>query len=112
MLRRYCFPVVDFGHPPHSSAAETRVLVAVSPAVHRALDEAALASETWIELSQSPTHRVALGFVVQSVAFVLVLGATCPRVNAIFRLELLRKAVYVYRFYVASNGVFHLDAVS
>lgn len=112
MLRRDRFPVVDFGHPPHSSAAEARVLVTVSPAIHRALDEAALASEAGVELSQSPAHRVALGFVVQSVAFVLVLGAARPRVNAILRLELLRETVHVHRFHVAPDGVLHLDSVS
>lgn len=106
------FSVVNLRHPPHSSAAESRVLVAVSPAVHGALDEAAFATEARVELSQRPSDRVALGFVVQPVSLVLVLGAARPRVHAVFRFEVGREAIHVDRFHVASDRVLHLDAVS
>jgi hypothetical protein len=46
-------------------------------------------------LCQCPSDCVALGFVVQAVAFVLVFGAASARVHAVLGLEVLRKLVDV-----------------
>jgi hypothetical protein len=87
-------------------------LVAVAPAVHGALDEAALSAEARVELCKCPSHGVALSLVVEAVALVLVLVAARAGVDAVLRLELLGKLVDVDGLDIAADGVFHLDAVS
>lgn len=103
------------GHLRHSAYASTpqsRVLVTVAPAVDRALDETALSAQAWIQLCQRPADCVALGLVVQTVAFVLVLGTAGAWVHAILSLEILRQLVHVDRLDVAADRIFHLHTVA
>lgn len=106
------FPGVHLRHSAHSSASEPGVLVAVAPAVHGALDKTSLAAQRRVQLSKSPSDRVALGLVYLAVASVLVLGAAGSGVNAVLRLELGRELVRVDRLNIAADGVLHLDAVA
>lgn len=87
-------------------------MVAVTPAIHRSLNQSPLSSQTWIELSQGPPYCVAFRLVVQSIALVLVLRATCAWIYAILRLEFWCERVCVYRFNVAANRILHLHSVS
>lgn len=87
-------------------------MVAVSPAVNRSLNEASFASQARVELCQRPADRVTLSLVMQTVAFVLVLGAACAGVNAVLRLEVLGKFFDIDGLDVATDGVLHLDAVT
>ena len=103
--------VVDFGHPSDTTAAQPRILVAVPPAVHRSLNESSLSSQTGIQLGQSPSDRVAFGFVDQSVASILILGAACARIHTILRLEIRRQRVHVHRLHVTSNRVLHFHPI-
>lgn len=41
--------VVDLGHSTHTSTSQSRILVAVSPAVNRSLDQSSLPAETGVE---------------------------------------------------------------
>lgn len=102
---------VDLGHAPHATRAQSRVLVAVAPAVDGALDEAALGAQTGVELCQGPADRVALALVDEPVAAVLILAAAGARVHAVLRLEFGAERVDVDGFHVAPDRVFHLDAV-
>jgi len=58
-------------------------LIAVSPAVDRALDQTSLLSEVRVELCERPANLVALALIVQTVAFVFVLLTARARVHAI-----------------------------
>ena len=42
--------VVHLGHPTHSSTPQSRVLVAVPPAVDSSLDESTLTAQAWVQL--------------------------------------------------------------
>lgn len=112
VLRLHRLPVVDFGHPPDPPAPQSRVLVAVPPAVDGSLDESSLASQARIQLRQCPSNGVALGLVVQAVTFVRVLGAAGTWIYAVLRLEVLGKILNVDRFNVAADGVLHLHAIT
>lgn len=83
-----CLTVIDFGHPPNTSAPQSRILIAVSPAVNGSLNQSSLAAKTGVQLGQSPSNSVAFSFVNQTVSTVLVLAATSPWINAILSLEL------------------------
>lgn len=109
---RHLLPGVDFRHAPNPSASQPRILVAVSPTVHGPLDQAPFSPQTWIQIRQSPSDRVALGFVAESIAAVLVFGAAGSRINAIFGLELGRQMVHIDRFHITSDRVFHLHPIS
>jgi hypothetical protein len=63
-------------------------------------------------VGKCPSHRVALRLVVQSVSLVLVFGTARTRVHTVFRLEVLWERFCVDRLDIASDCVFHLDAVS
>lgn len=52
--------VVDFGHSANTSAAKSRVLVGISPAVDCSLNQATLATKTRVKLGQGPSNCVAL----------------------------------------------------
>lgn len=104
-------PVVHLGHPPHASAPQPDILVAVAPAVHRALDQAALLPEVGIQLRQRPPDRVAFALVVEAVALILVLAAACTGVDAVVCFKLRAELLDVDGLDVAPYGVFHLDAV-
>lgn len=112
MLNLIRLPVIDFGHPPHPPASESGILIAVPPAVHRPLDETALATQARVELGQCPSNCIALALIVQAVALVLILGATSSRVHAVLRLEFRGETVDIDRLNIATNGVLHLDTVS
>jgi len=87
-------------------------LVAVAPAVYGALDQASLSAQARVELGQCPSYGVALGFIVEPVALVLVLVAARARIDAVFCLEFLGKLVDVDGLDIAPNCVLHLNAVS
>jgi hypothetical protein len=112
MLDLILLSVVDLCHSPDSSASKTGILVAVSPAINRTLDQATLATKAGVQLRQSPSDRVALALIMKTIALVLIFGAASTRVNAVFGLELLRKTADVDGFDIAADGVLHLDAVS
>lgn len=80
--------LVHLCHATDSSTTKSGVLVAVTPAVHGSLDEASLASKGDVKLGQSPANTVAVGLVHQTVAAILVLGATCAGVDTVLLLEL------------------------
>jgi len=102
---------VDLGHPAHAARPQARVLVAVPPAVDGALDQASLAAQTWVELCQGPPDGVAFALVHQSITPVLILAAARPGVDAVLRLEFGGQRVNIDRFDIATDGIFHLDAV-
>jgi hypothetical protein len=49
---------------------------------------------------------------MESVTFVLILVATCTRVDAVLCFEFLREFFNIDRLDITANGVFHLDSVS
>jgi len=104
--------IVNFGHSANTSRSQSWILIAVSPAIDCSLDQAALSSEAGIQFGQSPTDCVALSFVDQAVASVLVLAAAGSGVNTILGLELWAQSLNIYRFHVASDGIFHLYAIA
>lgn len=106
------FAVADFGHSPNTSAPQSRILIAISPAVHGSLDQTSLTAKARIQLGQSPSDGVTLCLIDQTVSTVLVLAATCSRIDAVLSLEFLAQSIHVDRLNVASNGVLHLDAVA
>jgi len=108
----HSLPTANLRHPPYSSTPKARILIAVTPAIDRPLNQPALSPQTWIKLSQCPSHGVTLSLIVQPVALVLVFGATGPRVHAVFSLEFLRECDCVYRLDITPNSVLHLHSVS
>lgn len=108
----YCLAVVHLGHPPYSSTPQSRVLVAVTPAVDGSLDQPTLATQARVQLRQCPADGVALGLVVQAVTFVLLLVAACARVDAVLSFEVLGQLVDVDRLNIAADGVLHLHPVA
>jgi len=107
-----CLTVIDFGHPPNTSAPQSRILVAVSPAVDGSLNQSSLPAKTGVQLGQSPSDSVAFSFVNQTVSAVLVLAATSSGINAILSLELWAQGIHIHGLHVASDCVFHLDAIA
>ena len=105
-------PIIHFGQASHSATPESGVRVAVSPAVHGSLDEASLPSQGHIQMRQSPANPVAVCLIHQAVAAILVLGAAGPGIDAVLLLKLLRQLLGIYGLHIASDGVFHLHAVS
>ena len=112
LCSRNVLAVVQLGVSSDSSTSQFGVLIAVPPAIDRTLDQASFAAEAWIELGQGPSHGVALRFIVQAVASILVLATAGARVHAVFRLELGIEIVGVDRLDVAADRVLHLDSVS
>jgi hypothetical protein len=106
------FASVDLRHAAHSSASKSWVLVAVSPAVHRALDQSTLASQAWVELCKRPADCVTLRLVHQAVTAVLVFRTAGARVHAVLRLELGAECFHIDRLHVTTNSVLHLDTIS
>lgn len=104
--------IVNLGHPAHSPAAESRILVGVAPAIHGALDESTLPAQARVQLRQCPSHGIALGLVHQAVTPILVFAAARTGVDAVLRLELGAEGIHAHGLDVTSNGVFHLDAVA
>lgn len=107
-----CLAVIDFGHPPNTSAPQSRILVAVSPAVNGSLNQSSLAAKTGVQFGQSPSNSVAFSFVNQTVSAILVLAATSSGINAILSLELWAQGIHIHGLHVASDRVFHLDAIA
>lgn len=105
-------PSVDLRHAADSPAPEARVLVAIPPAVDSTLDQPALLTQIGIQGSKRPADAVAFSLVVEAVAFVLILAATCARVHAIRSFEFLTQIVDVYRLNVAADRVLHLHTVT
>jgi hypothetical protein len=105
------FSIVHLCHPTNSTTPESRVLVAVPPAVHSPLDKSSLASQRRVQLRQSPAHRITLSLVLQAIAPILVFWAACPRIDAVFCLKVGCELVRVHRLHVASDGVLHLHPI-
>lgn len=75
--------VTQFGLSPDSSAPKSWILVAVPPTIHCTLNETPFPTKTRIQLCKSPSYLVAVGLVVQTVAFVLIPWHTCSRIDTI-----------------------------
>lgn len=103
---------VDLCHATNAARAQARILVAVSPRVDGALDEAALPPQAGVELGEGPADGVALALVDEAVAAVLVLGAAGAGVDAVLGLEFGGQRVDGYGLDVAPDRVLHLDAVA
>lgn len=112
MRRRHCLSVGDFGHSPHSSAPQSRILVAVPPTVYCSLNQAPLSSQAGVQLGKRPAYGVALGLIMQTVAFILVLVAARAGVDTVLGLEVLGKFFDIDRLDIAANGVLHLDPIT
>lgn len=110
--RQMGLPGVDLGHAPDPSTPETRVLIAIPPAVDSPLDQATLLAEVRIELCQGPSDGIALALVVEAIAFVLLLAATRARIHAVGRLEVRAEFPDDDGFDVTADRVFHLDAIA
>ncbi len=89
----HVFAIVDFGHSPDSSATQSWILVAISPAIHCSLDQPSLPSQARVQVSECPAHRIALGLVDKAIATVLILLATRTGVHAILRFEFCSQAI-------------------
>ena len=87
-------------------------MIAVAPAVDGSLNQATLAAQTRVQLRKCPANGVALGFVMQSVALVLVLVAASTGVNAVLRFEILSKFIDVDRLNITADGILHLHPVA
>ena len=103
---------VNLSHTADTSAAQSRVLIAVTPAVDSTLDQSTLAPQSRIQFCQCPADGIAFCFVDQSVPAILVLTATGARVHAVLGLEFLRERVHDDGFHVTPDGVFHFHPVS
>lgn len=112
MRCRYRLAVVHLGHPPHATTPQSRILVAVAPAVDCSLNQSALAPKARIQLRERPSDGVALCLVMQAISLVLVLVAARAGIHAVLRLELLRKIVDADGLDVAADRVLHLYPVS
>lgn len=88
MRRLYLLSVVHLGHTAHSSASESGILVAVSPAVDRSLNQSSLASKGNIQLGKCPSDSVAVRLIHEAVSAILILGAARPRINTVLLFEL------------------------
>lgn len=112
MWLRWCLlPCVDFSHSPHASTPQPWVLVAVPPTIHRSLNKASLAPQTWVQLGQCPPNSIAFRLVGKSVPPILLFVAACPWVYAVFCFEIRSQCVYVDRLDIASDGILHLDPI-
>jgi len=89
------FAIIDLGHSSHTSAPQSRVLVAVAPTVNGSLNETPLSTQTRIQLSESPSDSVALRLVDQAVPTVLILTAASSGVNAVLGLELWAQSINI-----------------
>ena len=112
MRRLDLLSVVHLGHPAHSSASESRILITVSPAVYRSLNQSSLATEGHVQLSKSPTNTVAVRLIHQTVSTILILGAAGSRINTILLFELRAELFNIDRLNIATDGILHLDPVS
>lgn len=103
--------IVDLGLAADSSTAQTRVLVAIAPAIDGALDESALTAQRGVQFGKCPAHGVALSLVDKSVTAVLVFVAAGAWVDAVLRFEVLAESVHVDGLDVATDRVLHFHPV-
>lgn len=106
------FAIADLRHSSDSSTSQSRILIAVAPAVNSSLNQSSLSAKTRVQLCQGPTNGVAFGFIHQSIAAVLILAATSSGVNAVLSLEFWAESVNIDRFHITSDCVFHLYTVA
>ena len=106
------FAIVDLGHPSDTSTPQSRVLVAVAPTVHSSLNQPSLSTQARVQLCKSPSNSIAFGLVYQSIPPVLVFAAASSGVDTVLGLELWAQSINIDRFHIASDGVFHLNAVA
>lgn len=104
--------IVHLCHAANPSTSKTGVLVAVSPAINRPLDQASLSAQRWVQLRQSPAHPIAVCFIHQAISAVLILGATSSGINAILLLELGRQVIGSDRLNITPDGVLQLDTIA
>ena len=104
--------IVDFGHSPNPSTTQSRILVAISPAIHCSLDQSSLSAQAWIQLRKCPAHRVAFRLINKAIATVLILLTAGPRIHTILGFEFGTQTVHIDGFHIASDGVFHLYSIS
>jgi hypothetical protein len=88
--------IVDFSHSSNASASQSRVLVAVSPAVDGSLNQTSLSTKAGVQLSQSPANGIALSLVNQTVSSVLILAATSTRINAVLCLKFWAQSIHIH----------------
>lgn len=110
--RHRLLAIIDLGLTADSSTTQTRVLVAVAPAIDCTLDESSLAAERGVQFGECPAHGVALGLVDQSVTAVLVFVAAGAGVDAVLSFEVLAETVHVDGLDVTADRILHLDAVT
>ena len=104
-------PLLDLGLPSDPSAAKSRVLIAVPPAIDRALDQATFPPQARVQFCKSPADRVAFCFVVEAIPLVVLLSTTSPRINTILVLEFGAERIHVHRLHITSDGILTLDSV-
>lgn len=112
MCSRLGFPRGHLGHSAHATTPQSRILVAVPPAVDGALNETTLSAQAGVELCKSPANSVALSLVVETVTLVLVLGTAGAWVYTVLSLEILGKLVNIDRLDVTADRVLHLDPIA
>ena len=103
--------VVHLGHASNPPTPQSWILVTVAPTINSPLNETSFTPQTRIQLSQSPANRIALRLVDQSVPPVLILWTARSRIYTVVSLEIRAQSLDVDVFYVAADGVLHLDAV-
>lgn len=103
---------INLSHTANPSAAQSRVLIAVAPAIDSTLDQSTLSPQRGIQLGQRPADSVAFCLVDQSVPAILVFTAAGPRVHAVLGFEFLRERVHDDGFHVTADGVFRFHPVS
>jgi len=104
--------VVNLRHSPDTSTPQSWILIAVSPTIHRSLNQSSLSTKTRIQLSQCPTNGIAFSLVNQAIATVLILAAASSWVNTVLGLEFWAQGLNIHGFHVTSDGVFHLHAIA
>lgn len=109
---RHMLSVMNFGHSPHPPASQPLILVTIPPTVYRPLDQAPLSLQARVQLRQRPSDGVALGFVDQPIAAVLILTAAGSRIDAVLRPKLGRQLLHVDRFHIAPDRVFHFHSIA
>ena len=99
-------------HPSHPSASESWVLVAITPTIDCALDQAALLSKRRIQLRECPAYCIALALIGKAIALVLILGTTRSRIYTIGRFKFLAQLCCVDVLDVTTDRVLHLHSVA
>lgn len=103
---------MHFRHPSNPPTSQSRVLIAVSPAVDGPLNESPFLSEVGVELSESPAHGVAFTFVMQAIALVLIPPDTRSGIHTVGRFKFWAELLYIDGFDIAADLILHLYTIS